>query len=97
MKFELENDVLRLFFEGELNSSNAEYIEKDIDEITSKNAFKSIILDMEKLNYISSAGIRIIIRLKHLCSQTSIEKVQEDVGDIFDMVGLQNVLSITRL
>ena len=52
---------------------------------------------MEKLNYISSAGIRIIVRLKQQFDDLSIVKVPKDIFDIFEMVGLQNMFKIEKL
>ena len=95
MKHTLENDILTLFFEGELNSFNSEEVEKEIEAILKNNKFSSIVLDMDKLTYISSAGIRIIIRLrKHY--DVSLINVTKDVFTIFDMVGLQSILKIER-
>lgn len=97
MRSELKNKVLTIFFKGELNSFNSEDIEKEIDSIISNNDFKSLIIDMENLNYISSAGLRIIVRLKQKFSDTKLVKVPSGVYDIFDMVGFQNIIEIERL
>ena len=95
MKHTLENDILTLFFEGELNSFNSEEVEKEIEVILKNNKFSSIVLDMDKLTYISSAGIRIIIRLRKQYD-VSLINVTKDVFNIFDMVGLQSILKIER-
>lgn len=96
MKFTVENETLVLFFEGELNSYNSEEVEKEIEKITKESSFKSIMLDLEKLNYISSAGLRIIVRLKQQCDQTSIRKPSKSVMDIFKMVGFENLIKIEK-
>lgn len=95
MKHTLENDILTLFFEGELNSFNSEEVEKEIEVILKNNKFSSIVLDMDKLTYISSAGIRIVIRLRKQYD-VSLINVTKDVFTIFDMVGLQSILKIER-
>lgn len=95
MKHTLENDILTLFFEGELNSFNSEEVEKEIEAILKNNKFSSIVLDMDKLTYISSAGIRIVIRLRKQYD-VSLINVTKDVFTIFDMVGLQSILKIER-
>lgn len=96
MKHVLENDKLTFFLEGELNSSNAEDVEREIDDIISKNSFRGIVLNLEKLSYISSAGLRIIVRLKQLYDDTSIVKVNNDVYNIFEMVGFHKIIDIER-
>ena len=64
MKYELQEKVLTLHLEGELNSYNADNIEKEIDGILSKESFEKLILDFSKISYISSAGLRIVLKLK---------------------------------
>ena len=97
MRNKLEQNVLTLFFEGEVNSYNAEEVEKEIDTIVKSNTFKSIIIDMEKLNYISSAGLRIIVRLKQQYDDVTLVKVPSGVYDVFQMVGFENLMKIERL
>ncbi len=97
MKHTLENKVLTLFLEGELNSYNAEEVEKEIEGILEQGQWSSIVIDMEHLRYISSAGLRIIVRLKQRCDDTSIVKVSDGVYDVFEMVGFNNLMKIEKL
>jgi anti-anti-sigma factor len=94
MKNVIENKVLTIFFEGQLNSSNAEETEREIDEILSKEGFSSIKLDFSDLNYISSAGLRIVLRIKKQFDDTSIINVQENVLNVLTMVSFQNIIDI---
>ncbi len=96
MKHTVENDVLTIYLEGELNSFNSEDVEKEIDEIVESNSFDSIILNLKDLSYISSAGLRIIVRLKQRFDKTSLVKVSKNVYDIFEMVGFENIIKIER-
>ncbi len=94
MKNVIEKKVLTIFFEGQLNSSNAEETEREIDEILSKEDFSSIKLDFSDLNYISSAGLRIVLRIKKQFDDTSIINVQENVLNVLTMVSFQNIIDI---
>lgn len=96
MKHNLENEKLTLFLEGELNSYNSEAIEEEIENIIKDNSFNSIVLDMGALNYISSAGIRIVVRLKQNYDDTSLVNVPKSIFDIFEMVGLPNMIKIEK-
>ena len=96
MKNTLENGTLTIFFEGELNSYNSEDVEKEIESIIKANNFKALVLDFENLKYISSAGLRIIVRLKQQCSETSVRKPSKNVMDIFKMVGFDNLIAIEK-
>ena len=62
MRFTLEEKVLTLFMEGELNSYNADNVEKEIDETIKGQAFDKLVLDFSHISYISSAGLRIILK-----------------------------------
>jgi anti-anti-sigma factor len=97
MKHTLENKVLTLFLEGELNSYNAEEVEREIEGILEQGQWSSIVIDMEHLRYISSAGLRIIVRLKQRCDDTSIVKVSDGVYDVFEMVGFNSLMKIEKL
>lgn len=97
MKHTVENDTLTIFLEGELNSATSEEVESEIDAITSKNNFKRIVFDLENLSYISSAGLRIIVRVKQQYDDTTLVKTPKLVYEIFEMVGFQNMIKIERL
>lgn len=97
MKYELDNQKLKIYLEGEINSDNSEDAEKEINSILTKESFKSIVLDFEKMNYVSSAGIRIILKIKKQYDDLFLIKVPDMVFDIFDMVGLPNVIKIEKL
>lgn len=97
MKFTLENGTLTFYLEGELNSFVSEKVEKEIEEIMSKNTFNKIVLDLQNLRYISSAGLRIIVRIKQKCDETILVNTPNSIYDIFHMVGFEKIIKIDRL
>ena len=96
MKNTVDNGTLTLFLEGELNSSNAEDVEKEIDNIMDNASFKSVVFDFDKLSYISSAGLRILLRVKKEHDDTSVINVNDGVYEVFEMVGFNNVLQVSK-
>ena len=96
MKNKVENGTLTIYLEGKINSYNAEDVEKEIDALLQKNELQAIRIDMADVEYISSAGLRIIVRIKQQYDDTSLIKVPSGVYDIFEMVGFQNLLTIER-
>ena len=96
MKSKLENKVLTIFFEGEVNSTNAEDVGLETDKITGSNSFESLVLDFEKLTYISSAGLRIILKLKQKFANTSVVNTSLEVYDIFQMTGFTNIMDVKK-
>ena len=96
MRFELTNNLLTLFFEGELNSYNSEYVEKEIDEVISSNHFQTLNLDFAKLQYISSAGLRIILKIKQKYDDSHIINASLDVYDVLQMTGFTNIMDVKK-
>ena len=96
MKHTAANDTLTIYLEGQLNSFNAEEIEKEINSIVSNERFSKLALDFNDLKYISSAGLRIIMALKQKYNDIVLTRVPDDINDIFTMVGFQSILTIER-
>lgn len=96
MRFELNDNVLTLFFEGELNSYNADAIDNEIEQIVTKQKFNKIVLNFEHLVYISSAGLRIILKLKQRFNDVSIVDATLEVYDVLSMTGFVNMMPIKK-
>ena len=97
MKYNVDNETLTIFLEGQLNSYNSDEIEKEIDEIMKNNSFKKVILDLENLHYISSAGLRIIVTIKIQYDDLTLTNTPPQVYEVFDMVGFKNMIKIEKL
>ena len=96
MRFENVNKVLTLFMEGEINSYNAENIEKEIDSVVTTQQFDQLVLDFVRISYISSAGLRIILKLKQRYKDVSIVETSLEVYDIFSMTGFTNIMTVKK-
>lgn len=92
----LKDNVLTLYFAGEINSSNALSVEEEVDkEINGKN-FSSLVLDFADIKYVSSAGLRVILKLKQKYDDVSVINVSLEVYDIFQMTGFSSIMSVTK-
>ena len=96
MRFELKEKTLTLYFEGELNSYNAERIEKEIEDTIKGKEFSNLILNFENLHYISSAGLRIVLKLKQKYGDLSIVDTSLEVYDVLQMTGFTNLMTIKK-
>ena len=98
MKKIIENEALTFFLEGELNSFNSEKVEGEIEQAIAENEgkFDRVVFDFDKLNYISSAGLRIIISVKQRYDDVTIIRVPNDVYDILVMVGFQTLMKVEK-
>ena len=96
MKTTLENNVLTLYLGGEINSYNADNIEREITDIVSKQKFEKLVLDFSSVTYISSAGLRIMLKLKQQYPNFSIIETSLEVFDIFNMTGFASIMDIKK-
>ena len=96
VRYNAEGNELKLFFEGHIDSSNAADIENDVNAAKTGGKYEKIVIDCEKLDYISSAGLRIILRLMKSGAAVSIVNVSPDVYEKFDMTGFTEMAEIHK-
>ena len=96
MRFTNENSIMTLFLEGELNSYNADNVDKEIEQILANQKFLKLVLDFSHISYISSAGLRVILKLKQRYQDVSVTEVSLEVYDIFSMTGFTNIMDIKK-
>ena len=96
MRYEIRREALVIYFEGEINSFNADNIEKEAREILEKEEFKALVLDFASVRYISSAGLRIVLKFKQQYKEVSIEECSLEVYDILSMTGFTNMLPVKK-
>ena len=93
---EKTDNTLKITLDGRIDSTNAADVEKQLDDIVNENSFEELIIDAQKLEYISSAGLRIILRLKKNNSSLKIVNVSSDVYEIFEMTGFSEIMPIEK-
>ena len=96
MKTAYENSILTVFLEGHIDSVNAPIIEKEIDNSIAQYSPASLILDAESLEYISSAGLRVVLKLRKRFEDLSVINVSTAVYEIFDMTGFTELVNVEK-
>ena len=99
MKVSVENDTMTIFLEGRIDTSNASQTEKELLSAVESNPsdVTQLMLDASELEYISSAGLRVIMKLrKSFGENISIINVSPEVYDIFDVTGFTELLTIEK-
>ena len=91
-----DNDKITIELEGRIDSGNSYAIESEINDAMKEKAPSAVVLDAEKLEYISSAGLRIILRLKKNHPDLSIVNVKSEVYEIFEMTGFTEMMSVGK-
>ncbi|MGN0670985.1 MAG: STAS domain-containing protein [Oscillospiraceae bacterium] len=90
-------DALVLELEGRLDTITAPELEEVVEKIPED--VNKLIVDMAKLEYISSAGLRVILAAhKLMCEERTgtmtVKNVSDGIMEIFDMTGFTDVLNI---
>ena len=82
--------------EGRIDSTNSDQFEKDLFAIAAASQ-KDVSFDAEKLEYISSAGLRVLLKLQKTKSKPiSVFNVSRDVYDIFETTGFTQLFDIKK-
>lgn len=86
---------LTFALEGRLDTITAPQFESEIkEEIEGTTA---LVIDCEKLEYISSAGLRVLLSAQKLMNSKGtmvVRKVSEEVMEIFEVTGFSDILTI---
>ena len=96
MRSSYENNVFTVFLSGRVDSTNAEAIGAEIFELREKNPDGDIKVDAEELEYISSAGLRTMLKLRKAEPSLEIINVSPEVYEIFDMTGFTEMMTVSK-
>ena len=91
----LEGDLEIIVIVGRLDTTTAPELEKEIDAIASN--VNELVLDMAGLEYVSSAGLRVILKAQKLMNAKGSMKligVNDSIMEIFDITGFLDILTI---
>ena len=94
--YRIDKDILYIAVEGRIDASNAAEAEEKIFSIKNDNLGKHIVVDADKLEYISSAGLRVILRLRKEEPKLAIINVASDVYEVFDMTGFTDMVTVEK-
>ena len=89
------NDSATLIVSGRLDTQTAPELENELDSILS--GLKELIFDMKNLEYVSSAGLRVILKAqKAMNAQGSMKLtgVNDSIMEVFDITGFLDILTI---
>ncbi len=97
MSINEKNDKLEIRLEGRIDSNNAPDVEQEIMNALDSNAGKEPVFDAENLEYISSAGLRVLMKIrKKLNKPVDVINVSRDVYDIFETTGFTDLLNVKK-
>ena len=94
--YRVDKDILYIAVEGRIDAFNASEAEEKIFHIKKSNPEKHVVVDADKLEYISSAGLRVILRLRKEEPKLAIINVAPDVYEVFDMTGFTDMVTVEK-
>lgn len=96
IEFRTDKDILYISLTGRIDATNAADVESGISEIRNANTGMHTVLDADALEYISSAGLRVILRLRKEEPQLAIINVSPEVYDVFEMTGFTEMMTVEK-
>ena len=89
------NEATVLKIEGRLDTTTAPALDKTISEDIGDT--KKLVLDIKGLEYISSAGLRVLLSAQkkmQVIGSMIVKNVRDEVMDVFEMTGFADILTI---
>jgi anti-sigma B factor antagonist len=90
-----EGTDLTVILEGRLDTTTAPTLESELK--SSLDGVTSLAFDMAELQYISSAGLRVLLSAQKIMNKQGsmvVKNASEDVKEIFDVTGFSDILTI---
>ena len=91
----INNDAVTLVVSGRLDTQTAPELENELDAVLA--GLKELTFDMTNLEYVSSAGLRVILKAqKAMNAQGSMKLtgVNDSIMEVFDITGFLDILTI---
>ena len=91
---ELNGDKLYIKLEGRLDTTTSPELEQELKDISNVS---ELIFDFENLEYISSAGLRILLSTQKEMSKhgnMKIKNVNNDIMEVFEITGFVDILTV---
>lgn len=96
IRSKLTGDSLTINMRGRIDSSNANDVEKRLEDTRKETPSDDVVLDLEGLEYVSSAGLRVLMRLARVVDKLKMINASSEVYDIFDMTGFTEMFDISK-
>ncbi|MGN1404815.1 MAG: STAS domain-containing protein [Erysipelotrichaceae bacterium] len=87
----VDNGKLKVAISGRLDTTTAPELEKELDF----NGISSVEFDLAELEYVSSAGLRVILMVqKNMKGNFVLKNVKPEIMEIFEITGFVDILTI---
>ncbi|MBC3803867.1 anti-sigma factor antagonist [Acetobacterium fimetarium] len=97
IEFRTENEKTIVDMEGRLDTNTSPGFQKDLEAYYNQEGF-NLTLDFDKLDFVSSAGLRVLLLIqkkgKALNGNMVIKNVKPEIQEVFNMTGFSEILTI---
>lgn len=90
------NGKFAVALQGSISSANAAEAEAAIRNLLEGESIDELILDADDLLYISSAGLRVLLRLMKSGKKPRMVNVSSDVYEILEMTGFSEIMPVEK-
>ena len=97
MQTNYENGILTLIPPEHVDAVNASAFQTEVMEQLEKCQPDAVVLDCDRVNYMSSAGLRVVLRVKQKVDRTSLINVRPDLYDILDVTGFTEMMEVQKV
>ena len=91
-----EKNAVVIELSGRIDSGNVDKAEQQISVQLPADRTVAVTMDAERLEYISSAGLRMILRIKKAHPDFEIVQVNSDIYEILEMTGFTEMMSVQK-
>ena len=95
VRVEVTDEMIRVWLSGHIDSANADAVKAELFDKVG-DASGPVTVDASGLEYISSAGLRILLQLRKRHADLHITDVSPEVYEIFDVTGFTQMMDVTR-
>ncbi len=81
---------------GRIDSTNAAAFEQELTRAQAEHPGLALELDAGDLDYISSAGLRVLLRKRKAAGELTVRNVSQELYEIFDVTGFTGILNVEK-
>ena len=96
MKAEMNDKTITIYLHGHISSANSSERETEIFRLLNKYRPEKLVFDCEGLEYISSAGLRVLLKLCRRFKGLRVVNVSAEVFEIFDITGFTELMDVEK-
>ena len=95
MNHSLQDNTLTIVFDKRVDTNNADQVEEEVFKLVGEAPGASVVIDASELEYISSAGLRVLLKLKkQIEGELPVLHVCPAVNEILSATGFSKILTV---